>query len=165
MGSWVNILTDCCTFWAQLLSVVVCGIFPRRAGRPGSGQPRGADARQHRRIVPAAVAARTEFREEIREHVAPAVSQRIIGNRLLAVGFRSRVPLARLPLIPVHRQARIFWCCFCMRVMGVHVYSVDMMRVIFLSAFAHDTTPNSGILVWGRSVKIRDHIWCFCKVK
>ena len=52
--------------------------------RPGSGRPRSTDARQDRRIVRAAVAARIAFREEIRAQVAPAVSQRTIGNCLLA---------------------------------------------------------------------------------
>ena len=42
-------------------------------------------------------------REEIRVHVAPVVSPRAIGNRLLAAGLRSRVSLARLPLLPRHR--------------------------------------------------------------
>ena len=69
--------------------------------------------RQDRRIVRAVVvvvAARTAFREEIRAHVEPAVSPRTIGIRLLAAELRSRVPLARLPLTPRHREARLLWC-------------------------------------------------------
>ena len=76
--------------------------------RSGSGRP--TDERQERPIVRAAVAARTGSREEIREHVASAVSAKIIGNRLLTTGLRSRVPLARLPFIPRHRQARLLRC-------------------------------------------------------
>ena len=68
--------------------------------RPGSGRPRSTDERQDRRIARAAVAARIAFREEIRVHVVPAVSPRNIGNRLLAVGLRLRVPVVRLPLTP-----------------------------------------------------------------
>ena len=76
--------------------------------RVGSGRPRSSDARQERSIVRAEV---DVSREEIRAHVAPAVSPKTIGNRLLAAGLRSRVPLARLPLTPRHRQARLLWCC------------------------------------------------------
>lgn len=92
---------------------VVCRCFQQwsvehsHTRRPGSGRPRSTDARQDRRIVRAAVADRTSSRDEIRSHVAPAVSPRTIGNRLLAAGLRSRVPLARLPLTPRHRQARL----------------------------------------------------------
>ena len=57
----------------------------------------------------AAVAIRSASRDEIRAHVAPAVSPRTIGNRLLAAGLRSRVPLARLSLTPQHHQARLLW--------------------------------------------------------
>ena len=58
---------------------VVCHCFQQwsvehsHTHRPGSGRPRSTDARQDRRIVRAAVAARTVSREEIRAHVAPAV--------------------------------------------------------------------------------------------
>ena len=78
--------------------------------KPGSGWLRSTDARQHRRIVREAMVSRTSPREEIRAHVAPAVSSRTIGNSLLAAGLRSRVPLATLPLIPQHLQARLPWC-------------------------------------------------------
>ena len=44
--------------------------------RSGTGRPRSTDARQDRSIMRAAVAARTASREEIRAHVATAVSQR-----------------------------------------------------------------------------------------
>ena len=60
--------------------------------------------------MPAAVDARTASGEEIQAHVAPSVSPRFIGNRLLAVGLRLRVPLIRLPLTPRHRQERLLWC-------------------------------------------------------
>ena len=95
---------------------VVCRCFQQwsvehsHTSRPGSGRPRGTDVRQDRRIVRAVVAARTAPREVIRAHVAPAVSPRIINNRLRAVGLRSHMPLARLPLTPRHRQARLLWC-------------------------------------------------------
>ena len=56
------------------------------------------------------MATQTASREEMRAHVASAVSPRTNGNHLLAAGLRSRVPLARLPLTPRHRQARILWC-------------------------------------------------------
>ena len=77
--------------------------------KPSSARLLWTDARKDRRIVRAAVPARTVPREEIRAHVAPALSLRTIGNRLLEVGLRSRVPLARLPLTPKHRQARMLW--------------------------------------------------------
>ena len=80
------------------------------ARRPGTRRPRSTDARQDRHIVRGAVAARTVSREEIRAHVAPAVPPRNIGNRLLAEGLKSRVPVALLPLTPRHRQARLHWC-------------------------------------------------------
>ena len=69
--------------------------------RPGSGRPCSTEARQDRRILGAAV---TASREEMQAHVAPAVSPNTI-----AVGLRSRVPLARLPLTPRHRQARLLY--------------------------------------------------------
>ena len=63
--------------------------------RPGSGQPGSTDARQDRCIVQAAVAARTASGHMLHQlcHQGP------LGN-LLAAGFRSHVPLARLPIIP-----------------------------------------------------------------
>ena len=60
-----------------------------------------------RRIVRAAVNA---SRKNIRAHVAPGLSPRTTGNRLLAAGVRSRVSLARLPLTPQHYLARLLWC-------------------------------------------------------
>ena len=48
-------------------------------------------------------------RDEIRVHIAPAVSPMTIGNHLFATGPRSHVPLARLPLKPRHRQAWLLW--------------------------------------------------------
>ena len=99
------------------------------------------------------VAAQTVCREEILAHVAPAVSQRTIGNRLLVAGLRSCVPLALLPPTPRHRQAQqstggrngtllssvMGVGSICVRVMDVHAYRVDLVSVIFRSAFAHDT--------------------------
>ena len=88
---WHSVSIVCCCFqhWSVQYS---------HTRRPGSGRPRSTDARQDRRIVQAAVAPRTASREEMQAHFAPAVSPRIIGNRLLAAGFRSHVPLARIPL-------------------------------------------------------------------
>ena len=37
----------------------------------------------------------------------------------------------------------------CMRMMNVHVYCVDLVRVIFRSAFANDTGPISGFMMSG----------------
>ena len=83
---------------------------------------------------------------------------RTIRNRLLTAGLRSRVPLARLPLTPRHRQAlwsreRVNWRLWndalwflvmrvdsvFMRVIDVYVYGVDLVSVIFRSVFTHDT--------------------------
>ena len=36
-----------------------------------------------------------------------------------------------------------------MRVMYVHEYDVDLVSAIVRSAFAHDTGPTSGFMVWG----------------
>ena len=72
--------------------------------RPSFERPRSTEARQDRRTVRAAVAARIASREKIRAHVASAVPQMTIWNRLRAEGLRSRhVPLAKLPLTPRHR--------------------------------------------------------------
>ena len=95
---------------------MVCCCFHQRSvehshiRRQHSGRSRSTDAHQDQRIVRAAVSARTASREEIRAHVALAVSSRIIGNSLLAARVRSRVHLARVALIPRHRQARLLWC-------------------------------------------------------
>ena len=56
--------------------------------KPGIRRPRSTDARQDRRIMRAAVAARKASRDELRAHVATPVSPRTIGNRLLAAGIR-----------------------------------------------------------------------------
>ena len=79
----------------------------------------------------AAVAARTEFREEIRAHVAPAVSRRTIGNCLLAAGLKSRVPLIDTGVVKGSTGE------VCIRVMDV--YSADPVSVSYRSALAHDT--------------------------
>ena len=43
----------------------------------------------------------------------------------------------------------------CLRVMHVHVYGVDLVSVIFLSAFAHDTqAPPQASWCWGPSLTI-----------
>ena len=102
-----------CRRTAALVGHNVCRCFQQwsvghfHTRRPGSVRPRGTDARQDGSIVRAAVAASTASREEIRAHVSPAVSPRIIGNHLLAAGNTLRVPLARISLIPRHRQAQL----------------------------------------------------------
>jgi hypothetical protein len=78
--------------------------------RPTSGRPRSTDARTDRRIVRAALADLTATCAVIRAQVDPNVSPCIVGNRLLAALLRSRIPLARLPLTPNHRRARLAWC-------------------------------------------------------
>ena len=108
------------------------------------------------------MAARTASREKIRAHVAPAVLPRIIVNRLLAVGLRPRVPLARLPHTARHHQARILWCrervVWRVEVRTVvfsyesrfSVYAsdgrtrigADLVSIIFLSSFVHDIHPH-----------------------
>ena len=151
------------------------------ARRPDSGRLRSTDARQDRCIVRAEVASRTTSIEEIRAHVAPASSQRIIGNRVLAAGVRSRVSLARLPLTPRHRKARysgvvkkstgewkdsllssvIRVGSVCMRIMDVHVYGVDLVSVIFRTVFAHETqAPPQPSCCGAPSVTTRGNIWC-----
>ena len=50
------------------------------------------------------VTTRTAYREDIRAHVAPAVSPRTVGISLHAAGLTSYVPLA---LISRQRQARM----------------------------------------------------------
>ena len=90
---------------------VVCHCFQQRSVehshtcRPGSGWPHSTNAHQDQRIAWAAAVAQTGFREEIRAHVAPAVSPRTIANSLLVARLRSRVSLARLPLTSQHCQA------------------------------------------------------------
>ena len=144
---------------------VVCRCYQKWAvehshiRRPGSGRPRGTDARQDRRIVRAVVTARTASKEETRAHAAPAVSPRaIIGNLPLAAVLRSSVPLAgyhihhdtskrcysgvvKEPtgewngalLSSVMRVGSVYT-----RVIDVHVYGTDLVSVIYWSAFAHD---------------------------
>ena len=60
-----------------------CSVEHSHTRRPGSGQPRSKDARRDQRIVRATVAARTASREEIRAHVAPAISQGPFGTVFL----------------------------------------------------------------------------------
>ena len=89
----------------SLFSAVIYGIFTHTRS-PASGRPRSTYEDQDRRTVRATVAA---SKEEIR-HMLHCCITRTIGNRLLASGLRPRVPLARLPLTPRHRQARLLWC-------------------------------------------------------
>ena len=101
--------------------------------------------------------------EEIRAHVAPTVSPSTIGNHLLAAGLTSRVPLARLPLTPRHRQARYTGTVkeslvmrvgsVCIRVVDAHVYGVHLASVISRNAFTHDTTS------WASTNSSEIHIW------
>ena len=73
-------------YWWRVadFSSVICGTFPRPYTRFWTA------ARQYYALCKQ----RTASREEIRAHVAPAVSPRTFGNRLLVAGLRSRVPLA-----------------------------------------------------------------------
>ena len=129
---------------------------------------------------------RITFKEEIRTRIAPAVSPRTIGNRLLAAGLRPHVPLAKLPLIPRHRQARLFWCCESVD------WRVERRSVVFSDERKFCLSASDGrTCIWrrpgklhllecirpryrphlsfhveaGGSVKTRGHIWCFCRVK
>ncbi|GLG98965.1 Protein of unknown function [Gryllus bimaculatus] len=43
-------------------------------------------------------------------HENPNVPPCTVGDRVLAAGLQSRIPLARLPLTPNHRWARLAWC-------------------------------------------------------
>ena len=54
----------------------------------------------------------------------------------------------------------------CMRVMNVNVYGIDLVNIIFWSAFPHDTqAPPQASWCGGPPVSTRCHIWCFCRVK
>ena len=134
----------------------------------------------------AAVAVRTASREEIREYVVPDVSPWTIGNCMLAVGLRSRVPLARLPFKPRYRQARLFLCrerIGCKVEWRSVVFSIESR--FYLYACAGRTRvrrrsgerhlpecirprhigPNSGLMVWGIiSYNSRSHL-VFLQVK
>ena len=155
--------------------------------RPGSGRSLSIDS-QDRRIEQEMVTSRTASREEIRAHVAPVVSPTTIGTRLFATGLRSVVPMARLPLRPTHDTAKQGYSCVvkettrewnvallslvmrvgsaCMRLMDVLLYGVDMVSIIFWSAFAHVTqTPPQASWCGEPSVTTRCHIWCSCRIK
>ena len=41
------------------------------------------------------------------------------------------------------------------------MYAIDLLNVIFRSAFAHDTGSTSGFMVWGPSIITRGHILVF----
>ena len=154
--------------------------------RPGSGRLHSTDASQGRRIVRAVVAARTASREEIRERVAPAVSPRTIGKLRLQqdsdhlclwLGYLLHHDIAKHGYSGVVKESTGEWNgallssvmrvgSVCMRVMDVHVYSVDLVSVFFLSAFAYDTqAPPQASCCGGASVTTRGHIWYLCRVK
>ena len=104
-------------------------------------------------------AAQAASRKEIRAHVASAVSARTIGNCLFAARLRFCAPLDRLYLhhetakhgYPgIVKEATGEWNgillssvmrlgSVCMRVKDVHVYSIDLVSIIFWGAFVHDT--------------------------
>ena len=143
---------------------VVCRCFQQwsveysHTRRLGSGRLHGIDARYDRRIMRAAVA-RAASRKEIWSDAAPVLSPRTTGNCLLAAGLRSRVSLARLPLTSRHRQVRLLWChervdkrvevtllssvmrvgSVCMWMMVIQMHGIDLVSVVFWSAFAHNT--------------------------
>ena len=120
----------------------------------------------------AVVAARTASREDTRAHVAPAVSPRINGNRLLVAGLRWSVLLARLSLIPRHRQAWLLWCresvewrvelrsvvfndegwfCLYASIARTHVrHRPNECHLLECIRLRH-TGPTSGSMVWGAS--------------
>ena len=111
----MDISTDYCTCWPQCIGGVSLlsaelSVEHSHSLRLGSGRPRCTEESQDRCIVLAVVAARTAYREEIRAHVAFAVSPRTTVNHLLAARLKSCVPMARLPLTPRHHQARLLWC-------------------------------------------------------
>ena len=154
--------------------------------RPGSGRPRNTDACQERRILRATMAARTASREEIRAHVATAVSTKTTGNRLLEAGLRLGVPLARLLLKPRYRQARLLCCRESVdwRVEWRSVFFSDESRFCLYASDGRrsvrcipgerhlpecirprHTGPTSGFMGWGPSVTTHGHIKCFCRVK
>ena len=161
----MDISTNCCTCWAQWS--VVCRCFQQWSVENIHTRRPDSDL-DDRRIVRTAVAARTASREEIPTHVAPAPWT--IGNRLFAAGLRSRVSLARLPLTPWHRQARLLWCRYRVhwRVKWRSVVFIDESRFCLYESdgptrvrrrpgerFLLDcisplhTAPTSGFMVWG----------------
>ena len=130
--------------------------------KPGSRRPHSTNTRQDRRVVRAAVAVRTEFREEIQAHVVPAVSPRTIGSLLLTAGLRSRVPLARLPFASRHHQARLLCCRERVD------WRVAWRSVVFIDESRFSLYASEGLTrVWRRPGEphLRGDIWCFCRVK
>ena len=121
-------------------------------------------------IVQAAVAARTASREEIRAHVAPAVLPSTIGNCLLAAGLRFvclwlgyhlHHDTAKHDYSDVVKESTGKWNgtllssvvrvgSICMRVMDIYMYGVDLVSIIFWSAFAHDTQAPPQASWYGR---------------
>ena len=150
-----------------------------------SNIPTPIDEVVDRRVVQTHYASRTASRDEIRAPVAPAVSPRTIGNRLLAAGLRSRVILFRLPLIPRHNQVRLH-CCHervdCRKEWRPVVFSDESMFYLYASDGRTCVRRRPGERhrsefirprhrphlrlhgVRGASVTTRAQIGCFCKV-
>ena len=104
------------------------------------------------------VAALTASREEIQAHVAPAVSPRTTGNSLFAaelnhvclwIGYQLLYDAVRHGYFGVVKESTGEWKgalfssvmrvgSVCVRRIDVHLYGVDLVSVIFRSAFAHD---------------------------
>ena len=69
---------------------------------------------------------------------------------------------------------RVEWRCVvfsddlgsvCVRVMDVHLYSVDLVTIIFWSAFTYDIqAPPQALWCEGPWIRTYSHIWCFCRV-
>ena len=144
----------------SLLSTVVCGTFPHP--RPGSGRPRSTDARQDRRIVLAAVAARIASRKKYGHMLHLLCPQGTLGTIYLQqdsdhvclwLGYHLHHATDKHGYSGVVKVSTREWNgdllssvmrvgSVCMRVMYVHMYGVDVVTVIFRSIFAHDTwTP------------------------
>ena len=93
----------------------------------------------HGRVVQtSAVVARTAFREEIRAHVATAVSPRTIENTAKH-GYSGGVKKSTGVWNGALLSSVMYVGSLCVRLVDIHVYVVDLTSVIFRSAFSHDT--------------------------
>ena len=167
-GNLTDISTDCCTYRAQCKLSVMVAAFS--SGLWNIHTP--IDHILGGRIVQTHVKIDALCKQRWLPEQHPGKKSGHMLHQLchlLAAGLRSRVPLTRLPLTPQHRLAWLLWCrervgwrvewhsvvfsdesrfSLYARDGCTHV-GIGLMNVIFQSAFAHDTGPTSGFMVWG----------------
>lgn len=141
------------------------------ANLPRSGRPRITTPRNDRQLMNVIRSNRMATYTRISAMLATPLSRRMVNNRALEGGFRSRRPLLRIPLSPKNRRTRYEWCMelqkkeigywnkivfsdesrFTLDVNDgrVRVHRQISERYLESCISEHDSHGRGGIMVWG----------------